>query len=226
MKSYLVKTPQFVQRIFQKQIWTLPNKLNNIYLTFDDGPIPEVTPWVVSLLNEYQAKATFFCIGDNIKKHPKIFQQIISEGHSIGNHTFNHLNGWKTKTKEYITNCVAFEEIFNQVQDGKFNSTLHLPLNTHFSTLFRPPFGKITPKQVNKLHEKGYKLIMWDVLSADFDKNISKEKCLENVVNNIQPGSIVVFHDSLKAEEKLRYVLPKVLEFVKTSGFNCESIVL
>ncbi len=138
----MVKTPKFVQRIFPKRIWAFPNTNNFVYLTFDDGPIPEVTPWVLETLKKHQAKATFFCIGDNIKKHPEIFNQIIYEGHSIGNHTFNHLNGWKTKTEEYIDNCVTFEDILNQVQDDKFNSTLHSPLNTHPSTLFRPPFGK------------------------------------------------------------------------------------
>ncbi len=220
----MVKTPKFVQRIFPKRIWAFPNTNNFVYLTFDDGPIPEVTPWVLETLKKHQAKATFFCIGDNIKKHPEIFNQIIYEGHSIGNHTFNHLNGWKTKTEEYIDNCVTFEEILNQVQGDKFNSTLHSPLNTHLSTLFRPPFGKITSKQAKILQQKGYKIIMWDVLSADYDKNISKEKCLQNVLKNLESGSIVVFHDSLKAEEKLKYVLTKVLEYIKERGFICKAI--
>lgn len=226
MKPYLVKTPQFVQRIYPERIWAFPKNNNNIYLTFDDGPIPEVTPWVLSLLKEYNAKATFFCIGDNILKYPEIFQQIIFEEHSIGNHTFNHLNGWKTSTEKYIDNCVAFEEILKRVQDDKFNSTLHSALSTQHSTLFRPPFGKTTSKQARILQEKGYKVIMWDVLSADFDTSISKEKCLENVINNLQSGSVIVFHDSLKAEEKLKFVLPKVLEHIKELGFKCQPIIL
>ncbi|MFK5983658.1 MAG: polysaccharide deacetylase family protein [Flavobacteriaceae bacterium] len=227
MKSYLVKTPQFVQRIFPERVWAFPNNNNDVYLTFDDGPIPEVTPWVLSLLKKHQAKATFFCIGDNISKHPTIFQQVISEGHSIGNHTFNHLNGWKTNTEEYIGNCVTFEEILKRVQDDKTSSILHSKFRIQNSELlFRPPFGKMTSKQAAILQQKGYRIIMWDVLSADFDSSISKEKCLENVINNLQSGSIIVFHDSLKAEEKLRYVLPKMLKHLKENGLNCQPINL
>ena len=225
MKPYLVKTPKFVQRIFPERVWAFPNNNNSVYLTFDDGPIPEVTPWVLSLLKEYKAKATFFCIGNNISKHPTIFKQILAEGHSIGNHTFNHLNGWKTNTEEYIDNCVAFEEILNTPevlgQDDKFNSEFRIQ---NSELLFRPPFGKMTSKQVEILQKKGYKIIMWDVLSADFDKSISKEKCLENVINNIQPGSIVVFHDSLKSEEKLKYVLPKVMDYIVAEKWKCARI--
>ena len=216
----MVKTPQFVQRIFPERVWAFPNNNNDVYLTFDDGPIPEVTPWVLSLLKEHSVKATFFCIGDNISKHPEIFQQVISEGHSIGNHTFNHLNGWKTETEDYIKNCGKFHEILRYALND--NSALL----THNSKLFRPPFGKITSKQATILQEKGYKIIMWGVLSADFDASISKEKCLENVINNLQSGSVVVFHDSLKAEEKLRFVLPKVLEHINKLGFKCQPIIL
>ena len=226
MKPYLIKTPKFVQRIFPERVWAFPNNNNDVYLTFDDGPIPEVTPWVLSLLKKYHAKATFFCIGDNISKHPTVFRQLISEGHSIGNHTFNHLNGWKTSTEKYIDNCVAFEEILKQVQDDHTNSTLHSEFKIQNSELlFRPPFGKITSKQATILQTKGYKIIMWNVLSADFDASISKKECLENVINNIQPGSVIVFHDSLKAEEKLRFVLPKVLEHIKKLGLKCQPII-
>ena len=218
----MVKTPQFVQRIFPERVWAFPNNNNDVYLTFDDGPIPEVTPWVLSLLKKHQVKGTFFCIGDNISKYPEIFQQLISEGHSVGNHTFNHLNGWKMETDEYIGNCDKFNEILRSCLPLNDNSAL----KTQYSALFRPPFGKITSKQATILQKKGYKIIMWDVLSADFDTSISKEKCLENVINNIQSGSIIVFHDSLKAEEKLRYVLPKVLEHIKKLGFKCQPIIL
>ena len=206
MKPYLVKTPKFVQRLFPKRTWVFPYNEDKVYLTFDDGPIPQVTPWVLDLLKEYDAKATFFCIGDNINKHPNVFKRLISEGHSIGNHTFHHLNGWKTKTETYLNNVLKNEELINS------------------ELLFRPPFGKLTSKQSKILQKKGYKIIMWDVLSADFDSQITKEKCLENVLNNIQPGSIVVFHDSLKSEEKLRYVLPKVLEFITTQKWKCARI--
>tara|TARA_B100000809_G_scaffold266359_1_gene328696 strand:- start:1637 stop:2308 length:672 start_codon:yes stop_codon:yes gene_type:complete len=223
MKPYLVKTPKFVHRLFPKRVWAFPNSKNSIYLTFDDGPIPEVTLWVIQVLKQYKAKATFFCIGDNVNKHPEVFQQVIEEGHSIGNHTFNHLNGWKTKTEDYINNCKKCEHTLNLVQDDK--STIRNQ-ESEINNLFRPPFGKLTVRQSKNLQKKGYHIIMWDVLSADFDTKISKEKCLENVLKNIQPGSIVVFHDSLKSNEKLRYVLPKVLDYLKINNINCESIKL
>ena len=216
MKPYLVKTPKFVHRLFPKRVWSFPNSKNSVYLTFDDGPIPIVTPWVIEVLKQYKAKATFFCIGDNVTKHANVFQQIIKEGHSIGNHTYHHLNGWSTKTKDYINNCEKCENRLNRFQDCKSTS----------NPLFRPPFGKLTLKQSKTLQEKGFHIIMWDVLSADFDPKISNKKCLENVLKNIQPGSIVVFHDSLKSYDKLRYVLPKVLDFLKINNINCESITL
>jgi len=203
-----------VQWLFPRRVWAFSRKEPNIYLTFDDGPIPEVTPWVLEQLKKYNAKATFFCIGDNVRKHPDIFNAIIAEGHSIGNHTFHHLNGWKTRTEEYLQDVEAAEVEFNKTI---FNSNQP-------SKLFRPPYGKMTSAQAKKITEKGYKIIMWDVLSADFDPTISEEKCLKNVVNNIKPGSIVVFHDSLKAEEKLKYVLPEFLAFVKKKKWNCTLI--
>ncbi len=206
MKPYLVKTPKFVQRLFPKRTWVFPYNENKVYLTFDDGPIPQVTPWVLNLLKENNSKATFFCIGDNINKYPDVFKRLISEGHSIGNHTYHHLNGWKTKTETYIQNIIKSE----------------IQLNSEL--LFRPPFGKLSSRQSKILQKKGFKIIMWDVLSADFDTKITKEKCLENVLKNIQPGSIVVFHDSLKSEEKLRYVLPKVLDFIRGQKWKCARI--
>ncbi len=206
MKLYFIKTPKFVQRLFPKRTWVFPYNENKVYLTFDDGPIPQVTSWVLDLLKKNNSKATFFCIGDNINKHPDVYKRLISEGHSIGNHTYHHLNGWKTKTETYIQNIIKNEK--------QLNSEL----------LFRPPFGKLTAKQSKILQKKGYKIIMWDVLSADFDTNISNEKCLENVIKNIKPGSIVVFHDSLKSEEKLRYVLPKVLDFIADNNWKCVKI--
>ena len=216
MNTYLVKTPKIIQRFYPKRVWAFQKNTNAVFLTFDDGPIPEVTPWVLELLKKYDAKATFFCIGDNIKKHPEILKRIISEGHSVGNHTFNHLNGWKTTTEYYIQNCNKNEKVLKKykasVQDGN-------------SKLFRPPFGKLTSKQAKILQEKGYKIIMWDVLSGDFDKNTCKEKYLEKILKSIEPGSIIVFHDSLKAKKKLRYMLPKVLDFLKVKEIDCKAIV-
>jgi peptidoglycan/xylan/chitin deacetylase (PgdA/CDA1 family) len=207
--------PKLVQWIFSKRVWALPNNTNTVYLTFDDGPIPEVTPWVLSELKKYNAKATFFCIGDNINKHPAIFKQIINDGHGIGNHTFNHLNGWKTNANNYIDNVI---KCAHTIEAQKINST------NKAEKLFRPPYGKITLKQSKNLQKKGFKIIMWDVLSADYDKHITEETCLQNVLKNIKSGSIIVFHDSLKAEKNLRYVLPKVLEFIKKKGYKCKGL--
>ena len=201
-----VKTNKWIKKIFNNLVWDIPNSDKKIYLTFDDGPIPEVTEWVLDLLKSEEIKATFFCIGDNIKKHPEVYKRILSEGHQTGNHTFNHLNGWKTETKSYLGNF-------------KLCETEHLKLNTEHSFLFRPPYGKIKPSQSKAIRQLGYKIIMWDVLSYDFDPTISVEKCLENVISNTEQGSIIVFHDSLKAEKNLKYGLPKAIQILKNRGF-------
>lgn len=201
-----IKTHWIIKKLFSNYIWDIPNHENKVYLTFDDGPTPEITEWTLNLLEEYEAKATFFCIGDNIKKYPEIFQKVIKYGHSIGNHTFNHLNGWKTNTSDYIENV-------------KLHETEHYNLNTDLCQLFRPPYGKIKPSQSKALRKLGYKIIMWDIISYDFDKTISKEMCLKNVLKNIQPGSVIVFHDSIKAFNNLEFVLPRTLEFLKKKGY-------
>ncbi len=218
MKPYLVKTPHLVQQLFPKRVWCFPKSTNSVYLTFDDGPIPQVTPWVLNTLKQFNAKATFFCIGDNINKYPKIFKRLISEGHSIGNHTYNHLNGWITQTDVYIQNCEMFNEILNNPETSGQDD------KSQISNLFRPPYGKITSKQSKILQKKDYEIIMWDVLSTDFDETISEKKCLQNVIQNTKEGSIVVFHDSLKAEKNLKYTLPKVLSFIESKGWKCEKI--
>lgn len=187
--------PRFIQRLYPERTWAFSRKSNAVYLTFDDGPIPEVTPWVLDELKKHNAKATFFCIGENVQKHPEIFRRITAEGHSVGNHTFNHLKGTKTETPAYIKNVLLAEELIN-------------------SKLFRPPYGRITSKQARILQEKGFKIVMWDIISYDYDATIAEEKCLQNVLKNIKPGSVIVFHDSLKAEKNLQYVLPKILEFL------------
>jgi peptidoglycan/xylan/chitin deacetylase (PgdA/CDA1 family) len=200
-------------RIFSKYTWRFSISKKEIYLTFDDGPTPEITTFVLNELKKHNAKATFFCIGKNISTHPEIFKQIIKEDHSVGNHTQNHLNGWKNKTQDYIKNTLEVERI---LQLSNFKT---LKLN-----LFRPPYGKIKQKQAKYLLSKGYKIIMWSVLSGDFDTNLSKEKCLQNVLKNTSNGSIVVFHDSVKAAEKVKYVLPKVLEYFSKRGFEFKAI--
>lgn len=207
----MIKVPTLIKKIFYNQIWDIPNDENKIYLTFDDGPTPEITKWVLELLEKENIKATFFCIGNNIEKYPNIFNLIIEKGHSIGNHTFNHLQGWKTTTKQYIENV-------------ELNATEICKLNTEYCKLFRPPYGKIKPSQSKSLRKKGFKIIMWDVLSKDYDANCSPEKCLENVLKNTKQGSIIVFHDSIKAQKNLKYVLPKAIEILKNKGFVFDTI--
>lgn len=219
MKLYWIKTNTFIKRIFSNYIWDLPNVENKIYLTFDDGPTPEVTTWVLEQLKKHHAKATFFCIGKNIKNNTAIFSKIIDEGHAIGNHTYNHLKGWKTSKENYINNvALCNTEILNV--SPLLNSEIH----NLKSPLFRPPYGKIKKSQSKKLLEMGYKIIMWDVLSADFDQTITPEQCLENVLQKVQSGSIIVFHDSAKAFKNLEYALPRSLEILKQRGFIFEAI--
>lgn len=209
-----VKTNRFIKWIFPKYIWDIKNVDNKIYLTFDDGPIPEITEWILDILNKYEVKATFFCIGDNIEKHPEVFQKVIKNGHSIGNHTFNHLKGWNFSTEEYIENTLQCEKAITS------NSEI---VNLK-SKIFRPPYGKIKPSQSNILRKLGYKIIMWDVLSVDYDKKISPEQCLENIIQNTVSGSIIACHDSLKAFKNLEYALPKAIEYLKNKGFVFERI--
>jgi peptidoglycan/xylan/chitin deacetylase (PgdA/CDA1 family) len=210
MNFYWIKTNSFIKKIFSKHIWDLPNTENKIYLTFDDGPTPEITEWVLNQLQKHHAKATFFCIGNNIEKYPEIYNKTIEEGHAIGNHTHNHLNGWKTSTKKYLKNVKSCESSILNPKSKICNLK---------SAIFRPPYGKIKSSQSRKLRQLGYKIIMWDVLSADFDQAITPEQCLENVKSNVKSGSIIVFHDSSKAFQNLEYALPKTLDFLKEKGF-------
>ena len=198
-----IKTPILVKRMFPSYIWNIPTTNKTIYLTFDDGPTPEITNWTLETLKRFDAKATFFCIGNNVENHPEIFQNILNDGHNIGNHTYNHIKGWKTKTKDYLHNIKLCDDVF-KAQNSE--------LRTQNSKLFRPPYGQIKPKQGRKLIKQDYKIIMWDVLSFDWDKNVSKETCLNNVLNKTTKGSIIVFHDSVKASKNMQYALPKVLE--------------
>lgn len=210
MKLYLTKTPRIIQQIFRNYTWRFASKKKEIYFTFDDGPTEHITNWTLDVLKQYNAKATFFCIGKNIENHQEIYTKIIEQGHSIGNHTHNHKNGLNTPTKEYIENTLLAEQLIQKAHQNL--------------KLFRPPYGKIKKKQARKLQSLGYKIIMWDVLSADFDTSISKEKCLNNVLKNAKNGSIIVFHDSKKAAEKLQYALPKALSFFSEKGYEFKAI--
>jgi peptidoglycan-N-acetylglucosamine deacetylase len=222
---YWIKTPTLLQRLFYNQHWRFPNKDNKIYLTFDDGPIPVVTSWVLDVLKEYDIKATFFCIGDNINKHPDIFQKVIQEGHAIGNHTFNHLNGWKASSNDYLKNVLLCNEQLQlavgglQLSDDGLNVTQTRNPKLATLNLFRPPYGKIKPSQSKKLRKLGYKIVMWDILSGDFDQNITPEKCLQNATKKVKSGSILVFHDSLRAYKNLGYALPITIKILKEKGF-------
>ena len=201
---YLVHTPHYVQALFPGLTWKMSPTHKAIYLTFDDGPIPEVTPWVLETLDQFGAKATFFCVGENVRRHRNIYERIIKEGHSVGNHTLNHLSGWSTENLSYFHNIRHCARI---VQSG----------------LFRPPYGKLRPSQIQFL-QRHYHIIMWDVLSADFDNDITPEDCFQNVIQHAGHGSIVVFHDSLKAETNLRFALPQVLNHFSELGYTFSAL--
>ncbi|MEZ4888442.1 MAG: polysaccharide deacetylase family protein [Chitinophagales bacterium] len=205
---YWIKTPFLVKKwLFPQYIWS-GRKIagqKTVYLTFDDGPTLEITDWVLQQLKEYQAKATFFCIGKNVVAHPTIFREIEKNGHRVGNHTFHHFNGWQTETGDYLQNVADCSNVMD-------------------SKLFRPPYGRIKRQQAKALQEEGYQIIMWSVLSGDFDESLPKEKCLENVLANVKDGDIVVFHDSVKAFRLLEYVLPRVLKELKERGFVFEGL--
>ncbi len=202
---YFVKTPWLLKQIFPELIWSIDTSEKKIYLTFDDGPHPTITPFVLEVLKKYNAKVTFFCVGKNVEAYFDVYKKIIDDGHRIANHTQSHLNGWKKDTETFVDNVISAREYIN-------------------SNLFRPPYGKLKRNQALSIIEKGYHIIMWDVLSGDFDKNISKEKCLQNVISKTQQGSIVVFHDSEKAFEKLSYCLPRVLEHFTQLGFTFKEL--
>ena len=201
---YTSRTPYLVQTVFKQLVWNIPSKEKVLYLTFDDGPTPEVTPWVLKTLKEFAAKATFFCVGQNVENHQDIYRQVLEEGHSVGNHTHHHLNGWKTNKRRYL---LDIQKCAKQIE----------------SSLFRPPYGRLRKVHYKELKDK-YSVVMWDVLSGDFDKRISNEKCLNNVIQKVKKGSVVVFHDSLKAESKIRYVLPRVLANLTEKGYRFEAI--
>ncbi|GDX48522.1 polysaccharide deacetylase [Bacteroidota bacterium] len=201
---YFIKTPQLLKRLYPSQVWSLPDDKKTIYLTFDDGPTPGITEWTLDTLAKHNARATFFLVGDNIVRYPGMVKSITASGHHVGNHTQNHLNGWNTETKDYLRNTLKCAEVLN-------------------TPLFRPPYGRITRAQA-RIMQKRFKIIMWDVLSGDFDKTISKERVLRNVLDHTGNGSIIVFHDSLKAESRMRYALPRVLDYFGDKGFSFDAI--
>jgi peptidoglycan/xylan/chitin deacetylase (PgdA/CDA1 family) len=200
----MVRLPSFLRWIYPNAIWNLPSKRKVVYLTFDDGPTPFITEKVLELLDAHKAKATFFCIGKNIEQHPEIFNLIKDKGHHIGSHTYSHLNGWKSKAEEYINDYVKGRELSH-------------------TNLFRPPYGRILLKPLQVI-QKQDKVIMWDILSKDYDKDLSPEEVYANVTRNLEPGSIIVFHDSEKAKKNLLAVLPRILEYLTQQGYISEAI--
>ncbi|HMK19174.1 MAG TPA: polysaccharide deacetylase family protein [Chitinophagaceae bacterium] len=206
---YFVKTPGWLKKIYDSYTWSVASSDKILYLTFDDGPHPEATPFILKELKKYNVLATFFCIGKNVVAYPDIYDQIIREGHSVGNHTYNHLNGWKTNNDDYLKDIA-------------------LASNEIDSYLFRPPYGRITSFQAKNLKPvmkgKEPKIIMWDVLSGDFDTACSPQQCLANVLFASVPGSIIVFHDSEKAFSKLKYALPRVLQYFSEKGYLFKSL--
>lgn len=199
------RVPFFLPWLYPNLVWRIPTTEKELFLTFDDGPIPGVTDFVLETLKKYSSKATFFCIGDNIRKHPDVFKRVVEDGHVIGNHTFNHLKGWSTPLAKYVDNVKQFD---NQLIID------NCPLKID---LFRPPYGRITKKQISALSD--YKIIMWDVLTIDYNKNVSPESCLKNSIRATRPGSIIVFHDSLKAERNMKYALPRFMEHFLAQGY-------
>ena len=204
---YLVKTPPILKKLYPDCLWNVKTMDKVLYITFDDGPHPEITPFVLNELKKYNAKATFFCVCKNVKENFDVYKQMIADGHTPGNHTYNHLNGWKTSDEAYLNDIKLAEKIID-------------------SDLFRPPFGKITKFQIRALKGEAYRLktVMWDVISGDFDEKLSAENCLLNVTRHSTPGSIIVLHDSMKAFPRLQYTLPRVLDFFAKKNYAFKSL--
>jgi peptidoglycan/xylan/chitin deacetylase (PgdA/CDA1 family) len=201
---FFPKTPNFIKGYYKSLTWNVPTLEKDLYLSFDDGPTEEVTGWVLDQLKAYNAKATFFCIGKNVKKHPAIYQRILEEGHAVGNHSYSHLKGWKTKNADYFKDIIKCSKWVD-------------------STLLRPPYGKIKKSQIKPLLKR-YHIIMWDVLSGDYSAEVSEIDCTQNVISQAREGSIVVFHDSVKASKNLYYALPKCLAHFHQLGFKFKGL--
>ncbi len=196
----MLQLPDFIKNRVKSLIFRMDKREKSIYLTFDDGPTPEVTPLVLDILDNYQCKATFFCVGENVVKYPHLFEEIKKRGHSAGNHTFNHLSGFSTFTKKYVENVKEAEKVI----DSKW---------------FRPPYGRIRPSQIKAL-KKDYQLVMWDLITYDYDKKIQPERIIREIEKKTRNGAIIVFHDSKKAKKNVLSALPKALEFWISEGYS------
>lgn len=211
MRFYFIKTPRFLKWVFKSKTWEVKTDKKEVFITFDDGPTPEVTEFVLNLLDKHQAKASFFCIGKNVRQHLDIINRINQGGHTIGNHTHNHYNCYQHSLEKYLENIKLTAELLTEV-------------SPKVKKLFRPPYGRISPKATRALQKQGYKIIMWDVLSADFDLSTSADQCIKNVISNVKPGSIVVFHDSVKSYPILKEALPKILSYLDKQGYQFSAI--
>lgn len=199
-----VQLPGFFTKWFPAAVWRMSGEAKTVYLTFDDGPVPGVTPWVLDLLHKEDVKATFFAVGENVFRYPEIFEQILDDGHAVGNHTYHHLQGLKTSNLEYFKDIELAKRIIG-------------------SNLFRPPHGWLTRTQYLFLSQK-YKIVMWDVISCDYNGNITREEVLDNVLRFVRPGSIITFHDSYKAEKHLKWALPRAIKALKEAGYDFKII--
>lgn len=204
---YPVKAPWFLRQLYPGTVWRMPETGRRLYFTFDDGPHPVITPFVLEQLKRFKAQATFFCIGDNVVRHPLIYKAILEHGHQVGNHTMHHQNGWRTRTREYLSGIEAAS-------------------GSIVSNLFRPPYGRITPGQLRGIrqHFPQMKVVFWDVLSGDFDPSLTAAECVRNVLAHARPGSIIVFHDSEKAFPRLQEALPALLETLQREGYEFEGL--
>ncbi|HPS96076.1 MAG: polysaccharide deacetylase family protein [Bacteroidales bacterium] len=196
--------PKFLRKLFPSFIWSFDNETDGIYLTFDDGPRPEVTPWILDQLDRYNAKATFFCIGKNVELYPELYEEILRRGHAVGNHSYSHVKGWGMETGLYVRDIDTASDLIH-------------------SNLFRPPYARIGPNQARVLSER-YKIVMWNVVSRDYSKRVSGRKCVKNVLPHLKPGAVIVFHDSIKSSKNLWYALPRVLEAIKAKEYRCKKI--
>ena len=207
---YFHRTPKLLEWFYPGLLWHMERAGNQVYLTFDDGPVPGMTPEILEILKSKRVQATFFCVGDNVRKHPEVLKEVLQEGHSIGNHTYHHISGWATPHHAYLEDIAACDSVL----EGQGIQT----------SLFRPPYGKISRSQYRQLLKEDKMIVMWDVLTADFDTSLSWKQCLSRTTKHIRPGSVIVLHDNPKARERTIGLLPGLIDHIKDNNLQCSSI--
>ena len=223
---YFVRTPNIAKKLFPQIIWDLPNTENKVYLTFDDGPHPEITPWILEQLKQYNAKATFFCLGKHAEIYPEIIKMILQDGHRIGNHGYEHVSGWKTSNKDYLEDVMKSEKILKQVHDDVLRQAQNdIQQIQDDKMLFRPAYGKIKSSQIEIVHRSSF-IVNWMLMPGDFDEDISSEECYSNLIKNVNSGDVIVLHDNEKSWKHLEFCLPKWLEFLLSANYIMDSISL